>query len=253
MIDEFNNDVPYDFKNIQFKHPIDTATYRYYYYTFASENAENNTDYSLSATQKIYSNKILPYIDVHKQFINRILFIGNNCCGNTFGNDCWKNAFGESCFHNTFGDYFKYNIFGNYCRYNIFGNDCTKNILKDSCMCNIFGNHCIFNAIFVECSYNNFGNKCQYIKFSEDSSASSGHNFYRHNHFGDGCQYIVFKGAAGASSAAQVQNYNFAQGLQGTSDAYLTVDGIRNRSYETKVAKNSAGELKIYCEADLVQ
>ena len=253
MIDEFNNDVPYDFKNIQFKHPIDTATYRYYYYTFASENAENNTDYSLSATQKIYSNKILPYIDVHKQFINRILFRGNNCCGNTFGNDCWKNAFGESCFHNTFGDYFKYNIFGNYCRYNIFGNDCTKNILKDSCMCNIFGNHCIFNAIFVECSYNNFGNKCQYIKFSEDSSASSGHNFYRHNHFGDGCQYIVFKGAAGASSAAQVQNYNFAQGLQGTSDAYLTVDGVRNRSYETKVARNSAGELKIYCEADLVQ
>ena len=253
MIDEFNNDVPYDFKNIQFKHPIDTATYRYYYYTFASENAENNTDYSLSATQKIYSNKILPYIDVHKQFINRILFIGNNCCGNTFGNDCWKNAFGESCFHNTFGDYFIYNIFGNYCRYNIFGNDCTKNILKDSCMCNIFGNHCIFNAIFVECSYNNFGNKCQYIKFSEDSSASSGHNFYRHNHFGDGCQYIVFKGAAGASSAAQVQNYNFAKGLQGTSDAYLTVDGVRNRSYETKVARNSAGELKIYCEADLVQ
>ena len=253
MIDEFNNDVPYDFKNIQFKHPIDTATYRYYYYTFASANAENNTDYSLSATQEIYSNKILPYIDVHKQFINRILFMGSNCCGNTFGNDCWKNAFGESCFRNTFGDYFKYNIFGNYCRYNIFGNGCTKNILKDSCMCNIFGNHCIFNAIFVECSYNNFGNKCQYIKFSEDSSASSGHNFYRHNHFGDGCQYIVFKGAAEASSAAQVQNYNFAQGLQGTSDAYLTVDGIRNRSYETKVARNSAGELKIYCEADLVQ
>ena len=253
MIDEFNNDVPYDFKNIQFKHPIDTATYRYYYYTFASANAENNTDYSLSATQEIYSNKILPYIDVHKQFINRILFMGSNCCGNTFGNDCWKNAFGESCFRNTFGDYFKYNIFGNYCRYNIFGNGCTKNILKDSCMYNIFGNHCIFNAIFVECSYNNFGNKCQYIKFSEDSSASSGHNFYRHNHFGDGCQYIVFKGAAEASSAAQVQNYNFAQGLQGTSDAYLTVDGIRNRSYETKVAKNSAGELKIYCEADLVQ
>ena len=253
MIDEFNNDVPYDFKNIQFKHPIDTATYPYYYYTFASGKVENNTDYSLSATQEIYSNKILPYIDVHKQFINRILFIGSTCCGNTFGNDCWKNAFGESCFRNTFGDYFIYNIFGNYCRYNIFGNDCTMNILKDSCMYNIFGNHCIFNDIFVACSYNNFGNNCQYIKFSKDSSASSSNNFYQYNHFGDGCQYIVFKGADGASSDAQVQNYNFAQGLQGTSDAYLTVDGVRNRSYETKVARNSAGELKIYCEADLVQ
>ena len=253
MIDEFNNDVPYDFKNIQFKHPINTSTYRYYYYTFASGSANNNTDYSLSATQKIYSNKILPYIDAHKQFINRILFIGSNCCGNTFGNDCWNNAFGEFCFYNTFGDYFIYNIFENDCRYNIFGNDCTKNILKNSCMYNIFGNHCIFNDIFVACSYNNFGNNCQYIKFSKDSSASSSNNFYRHNHFGDGCQYIVFTGAEGASSAAQVQNYNFAQGLQGTSDAYLTVDGVKNRSYETKVAKNSAGELKIYCEADLVQ
>lgn len=69
----------------------------------------------------------------------------------------------------------------------------------------------------------------------------------------DGCKYIVFKGAETSSSNAQVQNYNFAQGLQGTSDVYLTVDGVRNRSYETKVARNSAGELKIYCEADLVQ
>lgn len=253
MIDEFNNDVPYDFKNIQFKHPIDTATYRYYYYTFASANVENNTDYSLSATQSIYSNKILPYIEGKKQSINRILFIGSYCHSNTFGNYCWNNAFGESCFHNTFGDYFVANIFGNECRYNIFGNNCTHNILKNSCMHNIFGNYCIYNVIWIACSYNTFGNNCQYIKFSSGSSASSGYNFYRHNHFGDGCQSILFKGAEDASSNAQVQNYNFAQGLHGTSSAYLTVDGIRNRSYETKVAKNSAGELKIYCEADLVQ
>ena len=104
-------------------------------------------------------------------------------------------------------------------------------------MYNIFGNYC---------SYNTFGNSCQYIKLLP-------YSYYQYNHFGDGCQYILFKGAETASSDAQVQNYNFAQGLQGTSDAYLTVDGVRNRSYETKVAKNSAGELKIYCEADLVQ
>ena len=253
MIDEFNNDVPYDFKNIQFKHPSDISKYPYYYYTFASTNAKDNTDYSLSATRYIYSNKILPYIDTRKQFINRILFIGYNCYSNTFGNDCCKNTFGESCFYNTFGDHFVNNTFESYCRYNIFGNNCINNILKNSCMYNIFRNYCMDNVIWVECSYNTFGNNCQHIQFSTDESASSGYNFYRHNHFGDGCQYILFKGAEYSSSVAQVQNYNFAQGLQGTSDAYLTVDGIRNRSYETKVAKNSAGELKIYCEADLVQ
>ena len=65
--------------------------------------------------------------------------------------------------------------------------------------------------------------------------------------------YIVFKGAETASLSAQVQNYKFAQGLQGTSDAYLTVDCTRNLSYETKVAKNKGGELKVYCEAELIQ
>ena len=34
MIDECNNDCPYDFKNIQFKHPNNTSYYPYYYYTF---------------------------------------------------------------------------------------------------------------------------------------------------------------------------------------------------------------------------
>ena len=73
-----------------------------------------------------------------------------------------------------------------------------------------------------------------------------------YNHFGDGCQYIVFTGAETSSWTQQVQNYNFAQGLQGTETAYLTIEGVRGRAYEIKVAKNSNGELKIYCEADLI-
>ena len=235
MIDEFNNDIPYDFKNIQFKHPNDTTTYPYYYYTFAGKNVENITDCSLSATQNIYSNKILPYIKKEKQNINRILFMGNYCYGNIFGTDCNNNSFLHSCAFSTFGNSCYSNIFGSYCFNNTFGNYCNNNI---------FGNHF---------RHNTFGNFCQFLKFSAGSSASTIYSYYKNNHFGDGCQYIVFKGAETESLNAQVQNYNFAQGLQGTSSAYLTVDGVRNRSYETKVAKNSAGELKIYCEADLVQ
>ena len=64
--------------------------------------------------------------------------------------------------------------------------------------------------------------------------------------------YILFKGAGTASPSAQIQNYNFVQGLQGTSSTYLTIDGVRNLAYETKVAKNSTGEVKTYCEADLI-
>ena len=56
-----------------------------------------------------------------------------------------------------------------------------------------------------------------------------------------------------ASDTSPVQNYHFAQGVYSTSSDYIIIDGVRGRDYETKVAKNSAGEIKIYCEADLIQ
>lgn len=282
MIDEFNNDVPYDFKNIQFKHPNNTATYPHYYYTFASSNVKDGTDYSLSIVNYCYSNTISEYISSGKRTLNSIVFIGNDCYFNTFesncfsisflhrcyGNsfkafcrniafesDCYYNSFKKGCSEITFKGECSCNSFGigcyentfNFgCSFNTFGNGCHNNSIATYCYSNTFGHTCVYNIFGNYCSYNTFGNRCQYIKLSP-------YSYYQYNHFGDGCQYILFKGAETASSSAQVQNYNFAQGLQGTSDAYLTVDGVRNRAYETKVAKNSAGELKIYCEADLVQ
>ena len=120
------------------------------------------------------------------------------------------------------------------------------------CSYNAFGANCYGNTFGNNCWGNTFGNYCWYIKFAADSSVSTKYDYYQYKYFGDGCQYIVFTGAETASSFAQVQNYNFAQGLQGTSSAYLTIDGKRNRAYETKVVKNSNGDLKIYCEADLI-
>ena len=128
-----------------------------------------------------------------------------------------------------------------------------KIALGNSCSYNTFGNSCSSNTFGNSCSSNTFGNDCYSIKLATSNSAITKYNYYRYNHFGDGCQYILFKGAETASLSVQVQNYNFAQGLQGTSRAYLTIDGVRSRAYETKVAKNSSGVLKIYCEADLIQ
>ena len=251
-IDEFNNDIPYDFKNIQFKHPLNTTEYPYFYYTFASSNVEDNTDYSLSASKNVYANKMLPYIIEYKQNINKILFFGRYCYYNTFKNNCYKNTFENGC---------AYNIFKNNCSSNSFGIDCSHNYFGDSCFSNSFGNDCFNNTFGYYChsntfgndhEYNTFGNCCHHIKFTSDSSESIKYNYYRYNHFGDGCEYILFKGAETASSSANVENYSFAKELRGTLSNYLTIDGVRNRAYETKVAKNSNGELKIYCEADLI-
>ena len=186
---------------------------------------------------------------------------GNSCYGNAFGNDCQSNAFGNNCDNNAFGNGCYGNAFGNGCYGNAFGNGCNNNSFGNSCNSNAFGNRCYGNAfgnscthnVFGEyCSNNAFGNNCGYIKFAADSSASTKYNYYQYNHFGDGCRLIVFTGAETASALDQVQNYNFAQGLQGTSNADLIIDGKRNQAYETKVAKNSNGELVIYCEADLI-
>ena len=368
MIDEFNNDIPYDFKNIQFKHPKDTTTYPYYYYTFASGNVEDNTDCSLNIACVCYSNTIKntilhgENINETPMILNQIIFIGTVCVSNTFGYDCNSNSFGEFCGYNTFGNNYSGNTFRDGCMYNTFGDNCTgntfgenyisntfggnsqdntfgnelqnnifgsnygnntfgsnygnntfgssyaNNTFGDNYQCNIFGNNCGYNTFGSsytgntfgnaisrniagnnclyntfgndcidntfgdnfrsntfgnecaeitfgnDCSYNTFGNYCYRIKFASGSSTSATkYNYYQYNHFGDGCREILFKGAETASQSAQVQNYDFSQGLRSTSGEFLTVDGKRNRAFETKVARNSTGELKLYCEADLIQ
>lgn len=290
MIDEFNNDIPYDFKNIQFKHPNNTTKYPYYYYTFASRNIEANTDLSLDAANDCYSNIIKKYRTAWSRagILNNIIFIGRGCYNNffglncynnifdgtchdnTFGGSCYNNTFGDLCYNNTFGYGCSYNTFGHFCTDNTFiflcsnntfgkecsdntfGKECHDNTFDNKCYANSFGPYCQYNSLGSYCSNNTFGNDCSHINFASDGSASSKYNYYQYNHFGDGCAYLIFKGTETASGSHQVQNYNFSQGLQGTDNAYLTIDGVRGRSFETKVAKNSNGELKVYCEADLI-
>ena len=311
MIDEWNNDCPYDFKNIQYN-----GSWGYWAYTFNWINDDSdNTCEDLSVVQYTHTNDEGGYSHTYGNIIkpcentdnadygfpirlNACVFLntesfdigmyygcssnifGNNCYDNTFGNGCSNNIFGGWCSSNTFGDNYESNTFGTYCSGNIFGNNCYKNTFGKECSYNSLGNYCRINTLYPNCynntfgnnfsyntfgndctentfgdyCYNNtFGNNCLYIKFASDKDAAAKYNYYQNNHFGEGCQYILFKGAETASSFVQVQNYNFAQALKGTPSQYLAIDGVRKRAYETKVAKNSKGELKIYCEADLVQ
>ena len=284
MIDEFNNDVPYDFKNIQFYRQWDsykslwstissdtTGVPCYTFSSYGDGSTVEFTDFSLSRTNNVYSNVIKEYISSGKLTLNNNCFFANdcysntfgiNCLDNTFGYECCSNTFGFGCYSNTFKDKCQYNTFRGFCYSNTFGSDCQhntfgnnylRNTFGDNCYSNTFGNGCSYNTFGNYCQFNTFGNGCIYIQFTSNSSASTTYSFYRDNYFGDGCSYILFKGAATGSDSVQVQNYNFSQGLKGTSSEYITINGVRNRAYETKVAKNSYGTLKIYCEADLVQ
>ena len=269
MIDEFNNDVPYDFKNIQFYRQWNSNTSLWSTvsynntgvpcYTFSSVGDSSTTEFtdmSLDVYNRIYSNvikKLSTDSDNGEQTLNNNCFFGTFCSGNTFEVDSSKNTFGDHCDANTFGGGYSHNTVGNECMLNTFGGTCYNNTFGNYCYDNTFGNDCHNNTFGNNCYNNSFGNGCSYITLASTSSATTKYEYYRQNHIGDGCQYIVFTGAGTSSLKAQVQNYNFAQGLQGTSDAYLTVDGVRGRVFETKVAQNTNGELKIYCEADLIK
>lgn len=273
MIDEFNNDVPYDFKNIQFYRQWNSNTSLWSTisvdntgvpcYTFSSEGNSDTTSFTDTSLSKpsifIYnvdSNVIKSCINSEtgkNLSLNNICFFGFGCSNNVFDLNCGYSTFGNLCSNNTFGNFCTDNTFGNSCIYNIFGSACMSNTLLNDCGYNTFGTGCQYNVLGYNCYNNTFGNNCSNIKFASDKEATTKYTYYRNNHFGADCDFIIFTGTGTAGEYAQVQNYNFAQRLQGAPRTYLTVDGVRNRDYETKVAKNSAGELKIYCEADLVQ
>ena len=254
-------------------------------YTFGKDD-------DLSLTGNCYNNIILPYYNVNILKLNNNTFdkgcysnsFGHNCYSNSFGNNfrcnsfrsnCYYNSFEYDCYNNTFGDYCYSNVFGASCRSNSFGSNCYSNYFDLGCHSNSFGNYCHGNSVGKNCTYNtfssgcynntfgnycssnSFGNECSYIKFASDSSESSTkYNYYRYNHFGDGCKFILFIGSGASNGSYQVQNYNFAQGLQGKSDdKYLRVKGDRGRLYETMVSmsSNESTQAYGYCLGDITK
>lgn len=145
LIDEFGNDVPYDFKGIMFNPYDPDGNYSTYYFTFDSNSG---IDYSKDGSKCVYRNKIRPYYTNNKFKLNKIVFRGDYCYSNSFGNDCHSNTFGNDCYYNTFG---------NDCNYNIFGTNCYSNSFGDYCHSNTFGNYCHSNTFGDQYSYSDSG------------------------------------------------------------------------------------------------
>lgn len=170
MKDEFNNECPYDFKNVLYTNfkrwnsagtdsSVITDT-EHYVYTFSSRASADCTDYSLDASTDVFSNVIKPYINNSKYNLNKIIFLGDNCYSNTFGESCCSNTFKGFCFSNTFGYDCNDNTFGYGCIDNTCGNNCCSNVFGGYCCSNTLGNNCCSNAFGSWCNYNTFGNRC---------------------------------------------------------------------------------------------
>ena len=312
MIDEWNNDVPYDFKNIQFN-----GDWGYWAYTFnwINDNSDNSCE-DLSVAQyahtndeggysHTYGNIIKPCEDAssteygYPLKLNNIVFLNtesydggmyygcysntfgdncysntfrNGCYGNTFGNNCSNNTFSFDCYSNTFGNYCSGNSFENNYYNNTFGNECSENTFVENCydnslgnIChdntfgkwccrNSFGNGCHYNSIGNECYDNSFGNNCSFNSFRVSASTTATlKDYVYYNHLDDGCSYNVIWNSDTTSSTITLKNININRGVVGKSSSYNMINiNTLNQDYEIQVAKNSKGEIKVYCEADLI-
>ena len=235
------------------------------FFTFSNVIDDVVTD--KSKTPKCHSNII------KESYQGNLLALNNNVFFSTVvTNDCNSNSFGNDCNSNSFGDYCYYNSFGNYCNYNSFGNDCNSNSFGNNCYYNSFGNNCYSNSFCNNCYSNSFGNNCYSNGFFDDGSYAFDDNeneylydgipldYVQNNKFGDGCSHLLIYNVSEVGPDESIQNLNIAQGFSSISidtangvfyPEVIEIDTV-GQDYEIKIARNSKGDVKIYCEADLI-
>ncbi len=212
MKDEWGNECPYDFKNIQFNKSS------VFLYTFGGI-ADN------SLAGGCHHNTMMDYTSSSVLTLNF----------NTFGTNCHSNTFGTNCSNNTFGDYCYFNTFGNSCYSNTFGNYCGINMFGNTCWSNTSGNYFL---------YNTFGSSCYSNNFYAGTSGATKKNYIRHIVLEDGCTYNNFYSTLTTSPYSYLQRIRI-KGLEHTTqtDTQITLP-TTNSKYEWLIYYTTDGTLK---------
>jgi hypothetical protein len=248
MKDEFNNECPYDFKNIQFarwelSNPVG------YRNDFDFDNWEGNWIeestpfdslkigfYGLNSSGNVFTYVIDGDGGYYKYKVEYTISSSPTYCY-TFGKgtDCsisgsnrsnvikeyseYKNSsnkiqlnnivfLGNYCYSNSFGNYCYSNSFGNYCYSNSFGNNCNSNSFGNNCNSNSFGNYCYSNSFGNYCYSNSFGNYCYSNSFGNSCQYNSFGNNCYRNSFGNSCYRNSFGNECSYNSFGNECSYN---------------------------------------------
>ena len=222
LIDEWNNDLPYDFKSIQFKRNDNWV------YTFGG-----NADGSLELGN-CYNNTLLN----NRGFLNNNTF-GNYCSSNMFGDNCQSNTFGDNCYSNTFGNGCSFNSLGNICNSNTFRDDCYSNVFGDDCSSNNFGNGCSSNTFGNICNLNNLSNTCNSNIFGNYCSSNNFGNYCYSNTFGEGCSSNNFGNYCYSNTFGNICNLN---NLSNTCNSNIFGNYCSSNNFITNCSSNTLGE-----------
>ena len=231
MIDEYGNDLPYDFKNIKFKRWLyadgggitdeENGDVESYCYTFSWEESNGdiidasifgNNGHLLNDEGQIYGvygNIMCVHMDYGdfvenpksiKQLLNNNVFFSTygfdtsyyGCRFNKLGNECYSNTFGDGCYSNTFGNGCYSNTFGNYCGSNTFGDGCYSNTFGNGCYSNTFGYSCDNNTLGAYCYGNTVSNYCGSNTFGYSCDNNTLGAYCYGNTFGNYCGSNTF-------------------------------------------------------------
>ena len=228
MIDEWGNDCPYDFKNMQFKRWAITAL------TTGSEDMKAaliydaddnpfcfgakdvyNGDAISGATFSTEISEFYFTFNAVDEGVNKDYSLGDWGVDDENGkagaylnviSPFYRDVNGEIgsapivlnnvVFINAFdGDYWyncSLNKFGGNCQTLTFGSSCWQNTFGNNCGRNTFGNNNYDNTFGNNCNFNTFGNNCQSNTFGNSCGSNTFGNGCYNNTFGNNCYNNTF-------------------------------------------------------------
>jgi hypothetical protein len=225
MIDEFNNDVPYDFKNIRYQiRPTFTynqwggnytferdasldmiiADIQYYGYVgdrtpaaWSSNTCWLRDDpattssvmYNSSGAEITYGGTITA---VTNENYDVYTFSRTTAAAEDF--DVSLNGFLYSCYNNTIRPAIveqanEYQVLN---RITFVGTNCHSNTFGNDCRYNTFGDNCHSNTFGNNCSFNTFGPSCYANTFGNSCSSNAFGYSCGYNTFGNSCAFNAF-------------------------------------------------------------
>ena len=284
MIDEWQNDCPYDFKNVQFKRycvcddsphgeleALDGQYYGYngdmnnvhiddeddfvwaYTFTLIDEN-DDYVDYSIKKEGALDTETDWGYLNQFKKGRCEYNRIRHSYTAVTIDDQCYRtlmlnnivliSTINEEC-----------GLSGEM-QLNEFGVGNYNMTVKDNPEKNVFGNKCYNNIVG---SYaNTFGNDCYWNTFGNGCSNNTFGNDCCYNTFGNNCRYITVHNGVqyvevlgGNTDYAYVQNAQILNGTHGSdSSNRLQISFQQNADYCQYAGLNSSGNLRIWTPAD---
>ena len=284
MIDEWQNDCPYDFKNVQFKRycvyddsphgeleALDGQYYGYngdmnnvhiddeddfvwaYTFTLIDEN-DDYVDYSIKKEGALDTETDWGYLNQFKKGRCEYNRIRHSYTAVTIDDQCYRtlmlnnivliSTINEEC-----------GLSGEM-QLNEFGVGNYNMTVKDNPEKNVFGNKCYNNIVG---SYGNtFGNYCYSNTFGNYFQCNTfGNNCY-YNTFGNNCRYLTVHNGVryvevlgGNTDSAYVQNAQILNGTHGSdSSNRLQISFQEDADYCQYAGLNSSGNLRIWTPAD---